>query len=121
MHKIDSVEQYILSFPKEVQDLLYAMREIIKKTVPLAEESMSYGMPAYKYLGKPLVYFAGNKNHIGFYATPNGHDAFKVELSKYKGGKGSVQFPLTAKLPIKLVERIVKFRVKYVEEETKKK
>lgn len=94
------------------------MRRQIKAAAPKAEESISYGMPAYKLNGV-LVYFAGYKNHIGFYATPTGHEAFKKELSAYKEGKGSVQFPLDEPLPLDLVSRIVKFRVK--ENEAKKK
>jgi uncharacterized protein YdhG (YjbR/CyaY superfamily) len=116
-----SVEEYIAAFPKEVQQLLNQMRKTIKANAPKAEEGIFYGMPGYKYLGKPLVYFAGYANHIGFYATPTGHDAFKKELAKYKQGKGSVQFPLAEKLPIKLVEQIVKFRVKEAEEKFGKK
>lgn len=106
-----SVEEYIAAFPKEVQQLLNQMRKTIKAAAPKAAEGIFYGMPGYKYLGKPLVYFAGYANHIGFYATPTGHDAFKKELAKYKQGKGSVQFPITEKLPLQLVQRIVKFRV----------
>lgn len=88
------------------------MRKTIKAAAPKAEEAINYGMPGYKYLGKPLVYFGGFENHIGFYATPTGHDAFKKELSVYKQGKGSVQFPLSEKLPLDLIKRIVQFRVK---------
>jgi uncharacterized protein YdhG (YjbR/CyaY superfamily) len=106
-----SVEEYIAAFPKEVQPLLNQMRKTIKTAAPKAEEIISYGMPGYKYLSKHLVYFAGYKNHIGFYATPTGHSAFKKELAKYKQGKGSVQFPIDEKLPLQLVQRIVKFRV----------
>lgn len=80
--------------------------------MPDAEESISYGMPAYKLNGKALVYFAAFKNHIGFYATPSGHSEFTMELSKYKQGKGSVQFPLDKPLPSGLITKIVKFRVK---------
>ena len=69
-------------------------------------------MPAYKINGKPLVYFAGFKNHIGFYATPNGHFEFKEELSNYKQGKGSVQFPLDKPIPFELIKRIVAYRIK---------
>ncbi len=87
------------------------MRQAIIKAAPAAEERISYGMPAYKLHGV-LVYFAGYKNHIGFYATPTGHAAFKKELSVYKEGKGSVQFPLEEALPLSLVIKIVKFRVK---------
>lgn len=106
-----TVEEYIAAFPKEIQQLLNQMRAAIKKRAPKAEESVSYGMPAYKYLGKPLVYFAGYEKHIGFYATPTGHEAFKKELAKYKQGKGSVQFPVTEKLPMPLIEKIIQFRV----------
>jgi len=81
------------------------------QTAPDAVESISYAMPAYKLNGKPLVYFAGYKNHIGFYATPTGHEAFKEELSKYKQGKGSVQFPVDEPMPLDLIRRIVAFRV----------
>lgn len=105
------VDGYIAAFPDEVQQLLNQVRKSVKKNAPKAEESVSYGMPAYKYLGRPLVYFAGYEKHIGFYATPTGHDAFKKELAKYKQGKGSVQFPVTEKLPMPLIEKIVKFRV----------
>jgi uncharacterized protein YdhG (YjbR/CyaY superfamily) len=87
------------------------MRRIILENAPESEESISYGMPAYKLQGKPLVYFAGYKKHIGFYATPSGHSAFKIELSKYKQGKGSVQFPLTEELPLELIVKIVRFKV----------
>jgi uncharacterized protein YdhG (YjbR/CyaY superfamily) len=87
------------------------MRKTIKAAAPKAEELISYQMPAYKYKGV-LVYFAAFEKHIGFYATPTGHAAFKNELSKYKTGKGSVQFPLTEPLPLDLVKRIVQFRVK---------
>jgi len=79
---------------------------------PDAEESISYGMPAYKIFGKPLVYFAGHKNHVGFYALPTGHAEFAGELSEYKHAKGSVQFPLNKPLPLDLITRITIFRVK---------
>ena len=87
------------------------MRQAIKKAAPAAEELISYRMPAYKYHGV-LVYFAGYKNHTGFYATPTGHAAFKELLAVYKEGKGSVQFPHNQPLPLALISRIVKFRVK---------
>ena len=106
-----TVNEYIGAFPKEVQPLLNQVRQTIKKAAPNAEELISYAMPAYKLNGV-LVYFAGYKNHIGFYATPTGHEAFKKELSKYKEGKGSVQFPIDQQLPLSLITRIVKFRVK---------
>jgi uncharacterized protein YdhG (YjbR/CyaY superfamily) len=107
-----TVTEYIAAFPKEVQPLLNQIRKTIKAAAPMAEEGISYGMPSYKYNGKPLVYFGGYTNHIGFYATPTGHEAFKKELAIYKQGKGSVQFPVTEKLPLDLITRIVQFRVK---------
>lgn len=106
------MDEYISASDKAVQPLLKQMRKTISAEAKDAEESISYGMPGYKYLGKPLVYFAGYENHIGFYATPTGHDAFKKELSVYKQGKGSVQFPLSEKLPLDLIKKIVRFRVK---------
>lgn len=106
-----NVEQYISTFPGEMQLILQQVRATIKGAAPGAEECIAYAMPAYKLNG-PLVYFAGYKNHVGFYATPTGHEAFKKELSKYKEGKGSVQFPLDQPMPLKLIEKIVKFRVK---------
>ncbi|XVJ65187.1 MAG: hypothetical protein HEQ40_03080 [Lacibacter sp.] len=113
-----SVDDYIAAFPAATQQLLKRMRSIIRKTAPDAVESISYGMPAYKNNGKPLVYYAGYEQHIGFYATPTGHAAFKKDLSRYKQGKGSVQFPLEEKLPVELIERMVKFRLE--ETDTKK-
>jgi uncharacterized protein YdhG (YjbR/CyaY superfamily) len=106
-----NVDQYIQGFEEETQERLIAIRKLIRETAPEAEESISYGMPAYKVNGKPLVYFAGYKSHVGFYATPTGHKAFEKELSKYKQGKGSVQFPLNEVLPVKLIKEIVLFRL----------
>ncbi|MBC6997254.1 DUF1801 domain-containing protein [Cytophaga sp. FL35] len=109
--KVTTVDAYIEEFSPEVQALLRKMRNIILKVASDAQESISYGMPAYKTQGKPLVYFAAYKNHIGFYATPSGHEAFKKELSGYQQGKGSVQFPLNEPLPLELIGKIVAFRV----------
>ena len=109
---MEKVEEYIKTFPEDIRNILSKIRAIIKQNAPDAVESISYGIPAYKTNGKPLVYFAGFKNHIGFYATPTGHSEFADELSKYKQGKGSVQFPLDKPIPFDLIEKIVKFRVK---------
>ena len=106
-----TVEDYIKSFPDDVQILLNTLRSIIKEKAPEAVESIAYQMPAYKTNGRPLVYFACFKNHIGFYATPSGHSEFAKELSGYKQGKGSVQFPLDKPIPFDLIGRIVEFRV----------
>ena len=107
-----SVDEYILTFPIPIQPLLEKVRQTIIEKAPEAVESIAYGMPAYKTNGKPLVYFAGFKSHIGFYATPTGHVEFANELSRYKQGKGSVQFPLDKPIPFDLIGRIVEFRVK---------
>lgn len=107
-----TVPEYIQTFPEAIQLLLKKVRATIKAKAPEAVESISYGMPAYKTNGKVLVYFAGYKNHIGFYATPKGHAQFKDHLSAYKQGKGSVQFPVDEPLPFDLIGEIVAFRVK---------
>ncbi len=106
------IDEYISTFPKNVQILLKQIHNTINQAAPEAVESISYGMPAFKTNGKPLVYFAAFKNHIGFYATPTGHEEFEKELSKYKQGKGSVQFPIDKPLPLELIFKITKFRVK---------
>lgn len=111
MKTFTTVDEYIREFESKTKERLMALRDLIRKTAPQAVESISYGMPAYKVNGKPLVYFAGYKSHIGFYATPTGHEAFAEELSKYKQGKGSVQFPLNEPLPMKLITEIVQFRL----------
>jgi uncharacterized protein YdhG (YjbR/CyaY superfamily) len=115
-----NTEEYILQFPKDVQIILKKIREIVLKTTPNAIESISYGMPAFKLNGKPLVYFAAYKNHIGFYALPSGNEAFQKELANYKTGKGSIQFPLDKEMPWKLIEEIVKFRAKEIQQKSKK-
>lgn len=117
--KYTTVDEYIAMFPIEVQIKLKKMRELIKKAAPKAEESISYGMPAYKLNG-PLVYFGGFKDHIGFFAVPSGIAAFKDELVGYKTSKGTIQFPLEKPLPSLLITRIVKFRVKENLEKTGK-
>jgi uncharacterized protein YdhG (YjbR/CyaY superfamily) len=106
-----TIDEYIAGFPDDIQLILNQVRSIVKRAAPEAEESICYGMPAYKLYGRPLVYFAGFKNHIGFYATPTGHAEFAKELSKYKQGKGSVQFPVDQPMPLDLISLIVEFRV----------
>ena len=118
--KPTNIDEYIAEFPKETQIILEKIRTIIKKLVPESEEAISYGMPAFKLNKMALVYFAGYKNHIGFYATPTGHKEFKEELSNYKQGKGSVQFPLSEPMPYDLIKRIVKFRVAENNQKVKK-
>ena len=106
-----TVEEYIYAQPEHVRPELEKLRELILGLAPDAEESISYAMPAYKLAGKPLVYFAAQKKHLGLYATPSGHAAFEEELSVYKRGKGSVQFPLDKPIPYDLISRIIRFRI----------
>lgn len=106
------VDRYIKEFPKDTQFLLQKMRQTILKAAPGAAESISYGMVGYKLDSKPLVYFGGWKNHVGFYPIPSGIRAFAKELSKYKQAKGSVQFPFDKPMPYSLVAKVVKYRVK---------
>jgi len=107
-----TIDEYIKSFPKDVQPILEKIRQTIRKAAPGSVETISYQMPTFKLNGKGLVYFAGYRNHIGFYPVPSGVAAFKKELSPYKQGKGSVQFPIDEPIPYDLVRRIVQFRIK---------
>ncbi|MGO4531739.1 iron chaperone [Paenibacillus sp. 2TAF8] len=105
------VDEYIDAFPTDVQLKLQMLRQIIRDAAPLAEEKISYKMPTYAQHGN-LVHFAAYTKHIGFYPAPSGILAFKEQLSRYKGAKGSVQFPLDEPLPENLIREIVEFRVK---------
>jgi uncharacterized protein YdhG (YjbR/CyaY superfamily) len=105
-----SIDEYIVTCPKDIQKILQEVRATVHAAAPNATEKISYQMPTF-YLQGNLVHFAAFKNHIGFYPTPNGIKSFERELSKYKGGKGSVQFPLDQPMPLKLISRIVKYRV----------
>ena len=119
-----SIDEYILQFPLEIQEILETLRKVIKESAPDAEEKISYQMPTFALHGN-LVHFAAYKNHIGFYPASSGIDAFKHELSEYKSSKGAVQFPLDKPLPYELISEIVKFRVaeniKKAEDKLKKK
>ena len=106
-----TIDEYIRTFPKDVQTILEKMRKTIREAAPGAVETISYQMPTFKLNGRGLVYFAAFKNHIGFYPIPSGVEAFEKELSPYKHGKGSVQFPIDQPVPYDLVRRIVTFRV----------
>ncbi len=105
------VDKYISNFPKDIRVLLESIRETIRKSAPKAEEAIKYGIPTFVLHGN-LVHFGGYKHHIGFYPTPSGINAFEKELSIYKKAKGSVQFPIDKPLPLNLITKIVKFRVK---------
>lgn len=119
-----SIDEYISQFPPDIQEILQRLREVIKEAAPEAQEKISYQMPTFALHGN-LVHFAAHKKHIGFYPAPSGIEAFKDQLSEYKGAKGSVQFPIEKPLPYELVKDIVKFRVeenvKLAEEKLKKK
>jgi uncharacterized protein YdhG (YjbR/CyaY superfamily) len=109
--KATTIDEYIADFPTDVQKILQQIRATIKEAAPEAGEKISYGMPTFTLKGN-LIHFAAFKNHIGLYPTPNGIEEFKEELSAYKGAKGSVQFPIDKPMPLALITRIVKFRVK---------
>lgn len=109
--KYSSIDQYITEAPAEVKQILINIRNLISEKAPEAVSCIAYNMPAFKYHKKPLVYFAAFKNHIGFYALPSGNVAFQKELTKYKTGKGSIQFPLDQEIPYDLIGQIVEFRV----------
>lgn len=110
MQTFASVADYIAAQPKDRQAILKKVRAAIRKAAPKAEEGISYGMPAYKQNG-PLVYFAAMKNHLGFYPTGQGVEAFKIAFAKYKGSKGAVQFPWDEPVPYDLIARVVKHRI----------
>ena len=108
---METVASYFAKFPEASQKRMQQIRALILEKAPEARESISYGMPTYKSNGKPLIYFAAFKNHIGLYATPSGHTHFADALSQYKQGKGSVQFPNEQPLPLDLIAEIIAFRV----------
>jgi uncharacterized protein YdhG (YjbR/CyaY superfamily) len=109
--QFNTMDEYISTFPKDIQQILREIRETIHKAAPKAEEAISYQIPTFKQNGN-LVHFAAWKNHIGFYPTPSGTKEFEKELSKYHRAKGSVQFPLDEPMPLRLITKIVKFRLK---------
>ena len=109
-----TVDVYIKDFPEPVQSILRNIRKTIHEAIPEADETISYGMPAFKYKGKPVVYFGGWREHIGFYATPSGNEAFRKQLAPYQGAKGSVKFPLDQPMPYELIEKIARYRLEEV-------
>lgn len=109
--KHTSVDEYIATFPATTQKILKQVRNTIKKAAPNAEEIISYNMPAYRQNGM-LVFFAGYNAHVGFYPTAAGVAAFKKEINAYKNAKGSIQFPLSEPMPLKLITDIVKYKIK---------
>ena len=106
-----TIDAYIAQFPDAVQELLQQLRETIRAAAPRAEEAIRYGMPTFRLNGN-LVHFAAYAKHIGFYPTPSAITAFQKELAPYASSKGAVQFPLDRPLPLPLIRRIVRFRVR---------
>jgi uncharacterized protein YdhG (YjbR/CyaY superfamily) len=112
--KIGSIDEYIAGFPGETQQRLEEVRALIRAAAPDAVETISYGIPTSDLRGKHLVHSGGYKNHLGFYPTPTGTEAFQEELKPYKRSKGTVQLPLDQPLPAELIGRIVAFRIEEV-------
>lgn len=109
--KISSIDEYIDTFPEDIQTILKQVRKTIKAAAPEAGEKISYGMPTYTLNGKYLIYFAGWKNHISIYPIPMGNEAFNKEIAQYVAGKGTLKFPIDKPLPLKLITKIVKLNV----------
>jgi uncharacterized protein YdhG (YjbR/CyaY superfamily) len=116
--KYETIDEYIALFPKDVQEKLSQLRATISKAAPKAVEAIKYGIPTFVLNGN-LVHFGGYKTHIGFYPGPGGILEFKKELTSYKGGKGTIQFPLDEPIPSALITKIVKYRVAMSEEKAK--
>lgn len=115
-NKVQDVDSYLNMYQGESRKRLETIRKTVHKLAPDATEALSYGLVGYKYKGKPLVYFGGFERHTGFYATPNGHEAFKQDFAPYKQGKGSVQFPLDKPLPLELIKKVITYRIKQCEQ-----
>ena len=107
----NSIDEYIASFPKDVQKIMEELRATIKAAAPEAGEKISYGIPTFTLNGKYLIYFAGWKNHTSLYPIPTGSEAFNKQVSKYVEGKGTLKFPIDKPLPLKLITKIVKLKV----------
>lgn len=111
------IDTYINTFPPQVRTTLLSLKETIQRAAPEAEETIKYGIPTFVYHGN-LVHFAAYKHHIGFYPTPSAIKAFQAEVTEYKQSKGAIQFPLNAPLPLTLISKMVKFRVRENKEKT---
>jgi uncharacterized protein YdhG (YjbR/CyaY superfamily) len=109
-----SIDEYIASFPPSIQRTLRRVRLTIRKVAPDAQEAMTYGIPTFVY-HENLVHFGGFQKHLGFYPTPDGISEFADELASYQSAKGSVQFPYDRPIPLDLITKIVRFRVKQID------
>ena len=115
-----SIDEYIATFPADIQKILQEIRATIHAAAPDAQEKISYQMPTFTLNGN-LVHFAAFKNHIGLYPTPGATQAFQDEIAAYKAAKGSIQFPLDQPMPLELIRRIVEFRVVESQQKAEKK
>lgn len=118
--KYETIDEYVATFPGNVQAILKEIRQTIQETEPDAVEAISYRIPTFKLRGKNLVHFGAYKSHIGFYPTPSALESFSEELSAYASGKGSAQFPLDKPMPLDLIRAIVRFRVTQIPEKAAK-
>jgi uncharacterized protein YdhG (YjbR/CyaY superfamily) len=115
-----TIDEYVKTFPKNIQKILGTVRQVIKKSAPVAEEAISYQIPTFKLNGN-LVHFAAFKNHIGFYPGAEAVKIFQEEIASYKSSKGAIQFPIDKPMPLTLIRKIVEYRVKVNSAKTKKK
>lgn len=113
---MNTIDAYIAAYPKDIQEMLESIRATVKKAAPSVVECIKYDMPTFMLEGKNLVFFAAFKHHIGFYGAPTGDAAFEKDFAAYKSGKGSLQFPLDKVMPLALISKIVKYRVKALRE-----
>jgi uncharacterized protein YdhG (YjbR/CyaY superfamily) len=109
--EINSIDEYIDTFPADIQTILQRVRRTIKAAAPEAGEKISYGIPTFTLNGKYLIYFAGWKHHISIYPIPTGNDAFNKEIAPYVSGKGTLKFPVDKPMPLKLITKIVRLKV----------
>lgn len=116
MAKQQTIQEYISASPADIQEKLNKLYKFIKNLIPNAEESISYGVPTFKLKGKPVIYFAGYKNHISIYPFPSESKEFKVLSQKYVTAKGTIQFQNDEPIPFDIVEKITKFRLNNLEE-----
>jgi uncharacterized protein YdhG (YjbR/CyaY superfamily) len=106
-----SMDEYIATFPDDMQKILKELRSTIRSAAPDAEERISYGMPTFRLNGKYLIYFAGWKNHVSIYPVPSGSDEFNTNIAPYIAGKGTLKFPLDKPVPYKLITQMVKLQI----------
>ena len=113
----NSIDEYIATFPEEVQKILEEIRSTIKAAAPEAQEKISYQIPAFELKGKNLIYFAGWKKHVSIYPIPPGDEAFEKEIAGHVDGKGTLKFPLDQPIPLKLITKVANLHVKRIKGE----